>query len=1337
MAEEYSRPASGFRFKRGGMKTNCAPDAVPEGKYGLLLNARSFSDDEIRCRPGTQLLFGTGSGDPITNIASYSQGQGSIRYLATSNGQVFQDDSATSIDSSFDPQAIQSMVPYRPNQSPAPYVYIGDDKSYKKFSLPNAMDVVSVSKAGIAEPQSPVGACLAEQYFLSLSTVFVGGTYSHSLAGGGALNTGIANQDTVTGVFQDPVYAANAPIQREYIVTLVPTSLGGSTYPGSGQYTKGTVITIGMPSGDRGLYSNYWGWLWMVRDVYPPLLSTLNIESIYYFSGTTGRCVIVPANTGSSSRSGQDLYSQQILSTLRRGAIVQIGSEQCFVLSVTVGPDGTVSFEVSTTINHTATETITGVYALRVVFRTYNGTVPAGAPTTQYTPLVGDSIYFDFTEGDAGAGINTITSGGFLSVNPFTLNGVSYQDDDYIQVAIWMADASILIEAKILFDIDVAGASASTSFTQNFYYGTMRPADYIQGIGNTLTELGAAQLASQRQVIDEEARKDGLVISSAQANPGSGQWSHIFIRIGDLIRVGNDQTRSLANINQFQFMFNLAAGGSSYDIGIGTVDIWGGFSPEVTAQGGDLKYRIRPRSSVTGAKGNPSPAMRYGVRPMREGVIVPLPTTYSDPQVDTWDIFRIGGTLTKDTFVGFVPMGTQQYLDNFSDLSIVGLEQLSFDDLEPWPSIDVPFAGTSLVQGTVAIVTQTSVSAIVQNYLPGNKVQISLYVYTLWKRPISIGANTWVMEFQENAGYFPAGTATNIYEPAAANQMSRMTWGPTDDGGVVFGLDPLRPGTVSFSKNFNPDSVPDKYNLELSPPSEPLMGGCISGNLVAVGSTNRKWILRPSFGQENQWTPQQLPGGGLASPFGLATDGITVFAIEKNGITASGSSITDEDLSNIFPHDGVVPINQSVYGVFSPPDFTKANTFRLSCSGGYLFFNYVDLNGVLANTLVYDIRGKGWSFDNRPDVCLHVPVIQGQSQTSGVAGSTNPVQLLMGDTLGNVFEEVDGIADNGTAITFRVVTPEYTGGEERANKQWGDVFLSALPSLNNAMTVTAISGGADLGASTSVQGSTRQPIIVNAGNPILFSLGLDIVAVQTFAGGETAATLYIWQPAYLPQPVDEQMRAWDWDDAGIEGNKFWQGFVLEANTNGNAKVLGVRDADNFALHPFTPSPVNFAQQSEQAFSFVTPFVAHSVRLEPQDAVTWNGWKIRWIAVPYPEMAQTWDTEGQTHGLRGFQSVFQINLAYISTAEVTATVTTDTGQTAAVTFPATGAAIAPQKVLEKLPVTKGKVMAYSLTSPAGFYVWKDLCEVWVGEWGRQTEFAKRPLFGGKSGEGAEV
>lgn len=1283
MAEQYSRPASGFRFKNGGMKTNAAPDALAPDKYQLLLNARSYSDDEIRCRPGMQLLFDTTSGQPIRNVASYAEGQGQIRYLATSGGNVYLDTGAVIESGVFDASEIQSMVPYRPNQSVVPWQYVGDRTAYRKYSFPNP--TVSAAKAGIAEPQAPVDAVLTDALKWPLSLPLGPSGYA-TFGTGSGLTVGSRNSGVVSQAFTDPANSAMQYLQ---------TSFGPV-------YQRNQHIAINSTG-------------YEVLDVFQAGAAPLSIQGIHYYTGSTGRCVIVPNNlTVGPGNEYLPLYGVSAVASLRRGSIFLIGAEVCFVLGVSIGPNGQIAVEASTTLTHTTADTFLPLAGIAVYGL---GAIPNGATIT------GPDHVFAVATGIGGIQLSGV--GGFAG--PLTI----FQPDDYMHFSVNIDNLSNLTEMKILLDI------GDGSFTQNFLFYAVRPSDIQAGIANTLTQLGVAQLFSQRETIEEENRATGAA-ASLPSSPGSSQWSEILVPISQLIRVGNTQGLTLGNLNSIQFLFNVTG---TVNAKISSLGFRGGYQVDCGDTGAAYRYRIRPRSSMTGALGNPSPDMRYGVSPRRDQVMVNLPSGY-DPQFDYWDIFRLGGVLTNWTFAGTTAVGSPFWTDIYDDQTIQNSQVLDFDNLEPWPSIDQPFTGNAVVVGTTAVVTPTGGTGnFIASYLPGNKVTIGQNVYTLWTRPTRIAfgpPSVWLFQFQENAG--AVSSSVRIYEPAFANNNLPYIWGPSDQGGVVFGGgDALRPGTVSFTKNFNPDSVPDKYNVEVCSPSEPIIGGVCAIGLSFAFSSNRVFPLRPSFGEVNQWTPMPTFGPGLASSFGIATNGRTVWYVATDGIrelsSGGSASLTHEDLSNIFPRDGVPPVNVAILGVLSPPDFTQAALFRLAHANGYLYFDFAGFNGVF-QTLVFDVARRAWGVDvTNPIAVVHANVIQPQTSTS--AGSpVRPVQMLFGDGTGKVYEQAEGVGDPGGAITFRVVTAEFTGGEERAPKQWGDASVSILPSLNNAMTIHPISGGVDQAQTLSLQSGSRVSGIVACGNVNLFSLGLDISCPVSYTGGETAPTLYIWQPSYLPQPVVEEQRFTDWDDAGIEGNKLWQGFIMEAVTSGDKSLL-IRDADANASHVYTPAPVNFPRQQEQAFSFNLPFVAHSVRIEPQDSVDWSIWKVRWVAVPYPEACETWQTEGMTHGLLGWQHIYLVNLAYIATQTVTLTLSTDQGPVPVLTFPATGTRIAPLKQIIKSPFNKFKVVSYQFSSSAPFYLWRDLCETWVKAWGSSGPYTRVNPFGGLSREAAEA
>ena len=206
---------------------------------------------------------------------------------------------------------------------------------------------------------------------------------------------------------------------------------------------------------------------------------------------------------------------------------------------------------------------------------------------------------------------------------------------------------------------------------------------------------------------------------------------------------------------------------------------------------------------------------------------------------------------------------------------------------------------------------------------------------------------------------------------------------------------------------------------------------------------------------------------------------------------------------------------------------------------------------------------------------------------------------------------------------------------------------------------------------------------------------------------------------------------------GTPGNKFVQGLLVEADSFGVAKAISVQRSDDKAIFAPNESPAIFPAQTVKAFSFTPPFLAHLARVITIDGVPWNTWGVKWVFKPYPEQALMYATEGMTHGLNGYQHVYQINLVYLSANPVTVTLTTDQGVITQ-TWPATATGVLdPVKLLQKMPRNKWKVIDYAVTSTAPFFCWTDLMEVWVKEWGSGGGYSIVKPFGGPSAPGAEV
>lgn len=146
--------------------------------------------------------------------------------------------------------------------------------------------------------------------------------------------------------------------------------------------------------------------------------------------------------------------------------------------------------------------------------------------------------------------------------------------------------------------------------------------------------------------------------------------------------------RSLANCVAMQIVFSSNV---NVNVKMGSMWIGGGKQPDVGTSNPGYRYVCRPRNITTGAVGNPTPVMRYEVRPTRQTVILHLPSASYDSQIDVWDIFRYGGTVTSYRYIGSTSVHNSTFTDIYSDDAANGGGPLDTDNFEPWPSVGLPF----------------------------------------------------------------------------------------------------------------------------------------------------------------------------------------------------------------------------------------------------------------------------------------------------------------------------------------------------------------------------------------------------------------------------------------------------------------------------------------------------------------------------------------------------------------------------------------------------------------------------------------------------------------------
>ena len=971
--------------------------------------------------------------------------------------------------------------------------------------------------------------------------------------------------------------------------------------------------------------------------------------------------------------------SVDLSSTLRRGSIVTItqapNSENLFVQSCIQGPGGTCCIETSTVATYTG-GTIAGVPAI-IVDGTVAGTQAITSPNVTATMTVGTG-YLQYT----------------LASNPFA----AYTQDDYVHLTLLVTNLAQVTTVNIIFDTGGSGAPdyASSILTYSL-------------TGASLAAIAVAGgLFSLQFPISALLGFDGMP----------------------------------ANVQGIRVSVTTAGDPGAAIITVGSIWVGGGGFPDIGDTGIPYRYRSIPRSSLTGAQGNSTATMRYGVSSRRQEIDLTFPSAAYDSQIDTWDEYRYGGSLTSYRYTDSALSAVGTATDDVFDDTAQSGAPLPVQNYEPWPSIDSPYrppsaSTTAAVVGTWVTLTAVAYPATITRWLPGTLVQIGGSVFTLRCRPFASAGN-YVFEIEENGGVF-SSTSFVVNEPIVARQVLPYLWGP-DDTGTIFGSgDSLRPGVLYYSAANNLDAAPQTNIIELCPPSEPLMKGAIFGGMVWVPSSSRWWALYSAFLgiTPYTWIERDI-GKAQSAPFAICSDGLRAYFWPKDCIAATNGGgyedLTSDDLLPLFPHEGVVGINIIRSGVtFYAPDYSRAATFRLNVSNNILRAIYQDSTGTY-RILVCDLRTKAWSTDVYHDSLCSDCVPDQPSGTLTTAPSLFTHEVF-GDIAGKVWGQQDAHNDNGSPIPVVIGTFEWDGGDERAQPQWGDVYLDCLPASAGGISATPVSQGAGIEAATVIPQGTRTFAPVSVGGESLQkSLGLLLSWTDDFTSQSVPSQALRWGLSEIPQPEITTDRFDDWTETGT--NRFWQGLILDADTFNLAKSIKVRDSDSLTLHILQPATATHNGRQTIAYSFVTPFWAHSVRLEPQDVVPWRKFSVQYVNEATPESVQTWKTQASALGLTGYMSLLRIEAAWAGSSDITLAISSFDGQSpSSITLPSTAGAY--EKTLLTLTANKGQLFTFNATSSKPFQLFLNDWVVWVAPWGRMGPATPYRNLGGPFGDKATI
>jgi hypothetical protein len=1093
-----------------GICLNAPKDACPPGKWPFLSNVRSYQLGTLQARLGlTALANGALGAGVIHSIARLND---PTPFAASAFWRVFGKGAAIFAGNSTYPQIDTgysanplTLVTAAPIQSPSPWVYVGDSTRQRKFDVNSHLTPIGIAPP-VASPTTvldPLFAIFVDDMATPANWLAAGGQATAPAAVALRINT------TISSVLYDSGVNGNCSV-----VPVAMTSINIDA-----------IVVIG-------------GEALPVQQITIPVVTT-TIAAILYDAGATGLCTIQPAaslGTGQLEgpslddyliRAGQYGVQRRIGGTtvtpvlpvgqtagtpsihqpgqsatrIRQvdfpvNCLVTLGgaAETVRILSVSLGPDGIQSFRCSTANAHSVGQSITGVAAFRVSSAgtfTPGLSIAAAALTNTITPAGSPPA--------ATGGIQTLGFG-WTPINNLATqgNGIATRPDDDFHISIRVSDCTEVTAVRAYLDVD----AAIHTFVQNYFFFEWRSNDILAAIQQSNASPTATLQSIRPLVVQNEQLNSRFVhiekgwtagtplqqdaLTQALAI-GNNQWLELHCKVRDFIHVGTDPTRTLANVGTAEILVAMA-GGVPITVDYGAIWMSGGSNPDIGLTGSPRVYAYRYRSSLTGAISNPSPASRGGMMPQRQTVTV-TGVQSADIQVDLVDWFTIGGTLDRMTYEGTTPNSNPPvFVDNYSDSRLVGGPSLDYDRFQPWATSDKFRTGTCNVAGSA--VKQVSGDTFNTSWAPGSIIIISGQQYTLRAQPTS----TTFLEINENAGS-GTGVAFTLVEPTLLGQPLYGLWGPDADNVFYACGDPNNPGFLYWTFPNDPDRTSDANTVMVTSGSERLQNGCVYDDRPYVWSTDNLYAIVPTGNGGHQGTVTPC-GRGVWTPWFFCVGPEGIFFGTKDGIflTAGGSaavSVTEGDLSPLFPHDGSVGV--AVNGVL-PPDYTQSTRLRLSYLNGWVYFDYLD-TGATARTLAMRVSDLSWWFD---------------TSTPGIAARLNDpgslvTEELLGGTNGTIYLP-GGTTDAGTAISAQA---EFVAnqGDARLQKLYRDCMVEAdLTSASLAVTLSLSNAATLLGTTTLSGVAGRSAYQVN-------------VLPTTGAYGTNLTVDFQWNPASVGIPL--------------------------------------------------------------------------------------------------------------------------------------------------------------------------------------------------------------------------
>lgn len=1092
---KYERDSQLFNCR--GLDLNRPVDSVKEGKFPYLKNVRTYQAGRIEPREGiTDIAEVVAGQSPLHSARRLNDPANSTytRILGAGTHLAYGQAAFTDLDSGYsgDPLAL---VPYKPNASPSPYMYIADRSRMRKVSASGALHTI-----GLSAPTTAPTVALTNAPSYKVLDTFQATTGWGQAGTAGAPATTTRINTTIAQIIYDTGTTGWACVN--------PTS--------AANIGAGCRIIINSGGGSVETVT--------VQAVYPGSVAT-TIAAIIYDTGTTGLCSIILTTP----------IDQAVCDALIRNTTA--GENACIIAS-TRGPDGSVSIRLATTGTWAATDAIQVLISYRAYYTANHATTETLTELALRTAVT--------------SGTGTLTKTAALDLS-LIATGVPAHPTDFMHVSLRVSDPTVITELKLLLDID----SGTNDFTRNYYWRSFRASDLTPAASNLQSLLATRQQILQRTIIDTpiQSASDPLnrasqseldaqqvdqqaavqdlaqldIAISQQLDSGVSQFVELTFRLADLIRVGSDTTRTLQNVATIRLTC-IVTGNVNVDL-----DSWwigGGYGPDTyDATATPYHYRYRARNPATNVPSNFSPAVRYDATPLRQSITV-TPTQYSAPTGTSLttadfvlDIERFGGQIADWHYVGTIAnTASPTFADIYDDDVVGGNPIQGNDNYQPWPVKGLAVTGTT---GTVAGTTlNDSGTNFNLSWAPGTRILVNNQPYTVY-RVIS----TARMEVVQNMGAQSAVT-WRIDEPTILAQPLPCLW---EWNNTFFACgDSINPGRLYYSNPGSETTIPNNYT-DITSPSEPLMNGVnynirgyvfSSENFFQVLSSKSyaAYLENTAAGQSSVITyeAQRIPNGkGLFSRWAFTREPAPyIDFLSRDGIyrTVGGApiSITDEDLYLLLPNEGNLGV--AVNGVSSPNIISAQSTnLRMTYYDGYTYFDYAAQSDGMATLVLAsnpDGTPAGWFWD------VYTPNVQFHYGEEGAGVHS----LLCGGTNTHLYQYT-GNSDAGMAFNMECTTPSRDQGDSRLNKYYGDIMLDADTANLGVVCIPYFNNNSSSAAPTTITTASRlqTPIPLGAAWHTARNISLNLVAsISTSA----RPLLYIWEPRWTFESAPISAFSW-------------------------------------------------------------------------------------------------------------------------------------------------------------------------------------------------------------------